>query len=535
MHLPAYPSYINKLLGVFSGLLLVWPSCFLLAQGPIRPDQIQFRRQAVARLVFDPEQSLPLSSLKPAKIYELDLMHPEKLADAGVHWVLTHGQLVASAPEARASSLRWVGGFNPFATYDLVIGKIQGTGSVGLAFTQATGKDSLEAALRFRDGSPTAVTWRVLIGGQPVLEEDWPIPAGIDEPGLILRAQMSAVGVNIFLESEGRTHLIGYSDFARHLDLRERARIQQMDFGLRADLEADAMIVVDGASSSFSPGTGQADIRAITDEEGAPLLDEGRLWFTMTLRGRALPHPLQGVFSLNPSVFDLRFEGIIVFDMNDGLLRNDCASHIFRDSQSGNWRGWTTGFSALDGAGRTEVKTLLAISSTRDPRQGFSIMQARPMGISGAHEDPHGIYDKESGKWRILLCEHDKKYRASLWESDHWDRGYSRLAGPVEMDSTGTLIQKFGGKRYALFGSADRKIYICNYPDLTPAGQLKVDMPPWNDRNGTRIWPNVIPLPQGYPAPYIALMMDRVNFPGMPKQNWTYGALYLYHGYPDQP
>jgi hypothetical protein len=205
---------------------------------------------------------------------------------------------------------------------------------------------------------------------------------------------------------------------------------------------------------------------------------------------------------------------------------------LFRDSKSGEWRGWTTGFSALGGAGRAEEKAILAISSVRDPRRGFSIMKARPIGLEGAHEDPHCIFDKEAGKWRMLLCEHGKKYRAGMWESDHWDRGYTRLAGPVEMDSTGTMIQKFGSKRYALFGSADRKIYIRTYPNLEPAGELKVDLPPWNDANGTRIWPNVIPLPEGYPAPYIALMMDRVNVPGMPKPNWTYGALYLYHGHP---
>ena len=517
---------------VFSILLPIWPITPLSAQDDIRPDQIQFRRQAVVRMVFDAGQNIPLSSLRPAAVHELDLMHPEKLPNAGVRWELLNGQLVATAPDADTSSLRWVGGFNPFATYDLVIEKAEGSGSVGLAFGHATSEDSLVAALRIKDGKPEAVTWNVLIGGRVVTEEEWAIPSGIGNQSLTLRAQMSAVGVNVFLESAGRTTMVGYSDFAEHLDLRELSRIQQMDFALRADLKANARIAIAGVSACFSPGTGQADIRAITDEEGSPLLDDGRLWFTMTLRGRALPHPLQGVFSINPSVFDLRFEGIIVFDMNDGLLRNDLASHLFRDSKSGTWRGWTTGFSALDGAGRAEVKTILAISSPRDPRRGFSIMQARPIGISGAHEDPHGIYDKDSGKWRLLLCEHDKKYRASLWESDQWDHGYQRLAGPVEMDSTGTMIQKFGNKRYALFGSADRKIYIRNYPDLTPAGELNVELPPWNDRNGTRIWPNVIPLPEGYPAPYIALMMDRVNFPGMPKPNWTYGALYLYHGHP---
>lgn len=517
---------------IFSILFAAWIFTPLAAQDDIRPDQILFRRQAVARLVFDASQNLPLSSLKPAMVHDFDLMHPEKLPGSGVQWELLNGGLIASAPGTDASSLRWVGGFNPFATYDLVIEKLEGGGSVGLNFLNESRDDSLAAALRFKDGKPEAVTWNVQIGGRSVTEEEWGIPAGVVDQRVTLRAQMSAVGVNLFLESAGRTTMVGHSDFAQHLDLRERARFQQMDFAVRSDLKADASVTYSGALSCLSPGTGQADIRAITDEEGSPLLDDGRLWFTMTLRGRALPHPLQGVFSMNPSVFDLRFEGVIVFDMKDGLLRNDLASHLFRDSKSGAWRGWTTGFSALDGAGRAEVKTILAISSAKDPRKGFSIMQARPIGITGAHEDPHGIYDKESGKWRMLLCEHDKKYRASIWESDDWDRGYQRLAGPVEMDSTGTMIQKIGDKRYALFGSADRKIYIRNYPDLTPAGELNVDMPPWNDRTGTRIWPNVIPLPEGYPAPYMALMMDRVNFPGMPKPNWTYGALYLYHGYP---
>jgi len=41
----------------------------------------------------------------------------------------------------------------------------------------------------------------------------------------------------------------------------------------------------------------------------------------------------------------------------------------------------------------------------------------------------------------------------------------------------------------------------------------------------------VVPLPEGYPAPYIMLTMDRSNFPGMPTPSWTYGSLYLYHGH----
>lgn len=520
---------IPKLL--FPLFLLAQP-CLFAEETDVRPDEIEFRRQAVVRMVFDADQHISLASLRPAKVIDFDLMHPEMQRSSTVQWELKNGSLLASSGASDARSQRWVGGFNPFASYDLVIDHVKGDGVVGMTFVHSGNNDSLVASLHYVEGKPKSISWTVKVGGKQVSTETWPVPAGTTEKHLTLRAQMSPVGVNLLLESSAKSVLVGYSDFSKHFDLRERKRFQQTDFAIHAELKANAQVLLSGASSFLSPGSGQADIRAITDEEGAPLLDDGRLWFTITVRGRALPHPLQGVFSLNPSVFDLRFEGIIVFDMNDGLLRNDLASHLFRDTKSGEWRGWTTGFSALGGAGQDEEKSILAIRSTRDPRRGFSVMKASSMGLVGAHEDPHGIFDKEAGKWRLLLCEHGKKYRAGLWESDQWDSGYKRLAGPVEMDSTGTMIQKFGNKRYALFGSADRKIYLRHYPDLTDAGELKVHLPPWNEKTGTRIWPNVIPLPEGYPAPYIALMMDRVNFPGMPKANWTYGALYLYHGFP---
>jgi hypothetical protein len=39
---------------------------------------------------------LPPSSLKPAMVHDLDLMHPEKLANSGVRWELARGQLVVT-------------------------------------------------------------------------------------------------------------------------------------------------------------------------------------------------------------------------------------------------------------------------------------------------------------------------------------------------------------------------------------------------------------------------------------------------------
>ncbi|MCS7466933.1 hypothetical protein NZK35_09775 [Stieleria sp. ICT_E10.1] len=505
-----------------------------LAQTPeIKPQSLQFSRQAVRRMVFDTPQQIPLAALAPATIVGLDLMHPVVGDATGASLVsIDDGRLKLSTANG-ASSARWIGGFNPFATYELGLHRFAGSGRIGLLFRDRHQHNHLSAAVVVNNGEYEAIEWVVTKAGQEVDRQRFAWPQGVNTTGTVrLRVQMLAVGANLYIESEGTSHLVGYPDFNQHLELRRKELIRRFEFCLSSDLEPHSSVEIDEVISALTPGCGQADIRAITTRDGTPLLDQGRVWLTMTVRGRALPHPLQGVFSLNPSVFDLRFEGIIVFDMGDGLWRNELASHLFFDEPSGQWRGWTTGFSALGTTSQKEEKAILAVWSDRDPRQGFSIMHARPIGLQGEHEDPHGVYDSQADKWRLLLSERAGKYRAGMWESDQWDRGYQRLAGPVEMDSTGTLIQKVGKSRYVFFGSADRKVYIRSYPDLKPVGELNMHLPPWNENTGTRIWPNIIPLPDGYPAPYIALMMDRQNYPKMPARNWTYGAMYLFYAHP---
>ena len=506
--------------------------------GDVNPTSLMFRRQATRRMIFDRSQEIPLASLQPAGIVGIDVMHPLVGTPTGSIEFRTDGQALivsaaADSDQPNAAASRWVGAFNPFATYEIEFAGIQGTGQCGMRFVDSESPNQITATITVTDGKYQSIQWTVVKDGQQVDQQQFEWPHGVPTDGPVrLRTQMQAVGANLFIESAGRSHLVGYPDFVKHMDLRQKALANRFEFCLHSELQAGSSASVLSARSTLTPGSGQADIRAITNQLGEPLLDEGRIWLTMTVRGRALPHPMQGVFSMNPTVFDLRFEGIIVFDMGDGLLRNELASHLFFDEPSKEWRGWTTGFSALGTTSVQEQKAILAVSSKQDPRRGFSTMMARPIGLVGQHEDPHGVYDAEAKKWRLLLSEKAGKYRAGMWESDHWDRGYQRLAGPVEMDSTGTLIQKIGDTRYVFFGSADRKVYIRSYPDLAEMGELQMHLPPWTEQTGTRIWPNIIALPEGYSPRYIAVMMDRVNFPNMPSPNWTYGAMYLYHATP---
>ncbi|MDH5603782.1 MAG: hypothetical protein OEY51_07580, partial [Cyclobacteriaceae bacterium] len=424
----------------------------------------------------------------------------------------------------------WFGGFNPFATYSIDLASATGTGEIGFEFSGAGKEEQFFVRIGFSDTMLTGVKLKVVKNSRVIADNSIAVNPGEQEKlkGMII-LQMLGSGLVLYIQDQGLPKVIGQSDFNTILDLRAKNRIHSFQSHLFLQLE-NGRVDVNMVEMSLSTGVGLADIRAITYENGDPLMDGGRLWYTMSIRGRALPHHIQGVFSMNPTVFDIKLEGIILFDRNDGLLRNEVASHIFYDRNSDTWRGITTGFSAFANPGK-EKKQLLAIESKRDPRFGFSVMQAVPFGIVGDIEDPHILFDSKAGKWRILTCENINGYKAVILESDYWDQGYTKIAGPVARNSTGTSIQKIDGEFYCFSGSSERNIFIYTYPDLKEAGTLKMDLPPWNDTSGTRVWPNVVQLPEGYPFRYIALMMDRFNYPGLNGPNWSYGALYLYHSF----
>jgi hypothetical protein len=504
---------------------------YFSTQAQTSPQDIQFVRQGVRRLIFDATQSIPLTALKPAEIVGMSAMYPVEHALEKQATIRAENNILTIQSEQETRTSIWFGGFNPFATYTLDLAGCTGQGEVGFEFSDAKKTNQFFVVVGFADGFLTKARLRVLHNAVVVADES--IATNLTgkeraEGQLIL--QMLGSGLVLYQQNSGLPQPIGQSDFNQYLDLRKKEYIYGFQSKLNIHLQ-EGSVGIRSVEAGLSTGNGLADIRAITYENGDPLLDQGRLWYTMSIRGRALPHHIQGVFSMNPTVFDIKLEGIIVFDRQDGILRNEIASHIFYDRTAKLWRGLTTGFSAYANP-KTEKKQLLAIESQRDPRFGFSVMQAEPFGMVGDIEDPHVLYDSTAQKWRMLTCENQNAgYKAIVLESDFWNKGYTRIAGPVSQNSTGTSIQKIGDTRYCFSGSSERKIFIYTYPDLKPAGTLNMDLPPWDATAGTRVWPNVVQLPKGYPFRYVALMMDRFNYPGLKGPNWTYGAIYLYHGF----
>jgi len=513
------------LLGVLSLIVQTKP---LLSQTDL--SDIRFIRQAVKRMIFSDDQSIPLASLIPKEIIGMASMHPVRsFSDNEPVVELNSDEFIMRTDDA-AEACIWLGGFNPFATYIMDVSNFEGQGQIGFQFSDDRDNQFI-VSLHVEENKILDAKLNIMVQGEDKLDTSilTNIPGDIKFPGRII-LQMLGSGLNLLWQETGLPIMIGQSDFSEFIDLRKTKYFHSFSANLYFNL-LEAKVSIRHAESSFTTGLGQADIRAMTYKDGSPFLDQGRLWYTISIRGRALPHHIQGVFSLDPSVFDIRLEGVIVFDRGDGILRNEISSHIFYDKEKDIWQGLTTGFSAYANAG--EEKQILAVESKKDPRFGFSIMQARPTGIVGDIEDSHILFDEEAQKWRLLTCENHQGYKAVILESDTWDEGYQRISGPVEENSTGTSIQKIGEKQFCFAGSSAREIFIYSYPDLEKVGTLNMDLPPWDPSSGTRVWPNVVMLPAGYPSRFVALMMDRYNFPGQEGPHWSYGALYLYFGFLD--
>jgi hypothetical protein len=368
-------------------------------QGQSSPADVNFVRQGVRRLIFDEDQSIPLAKLEPGKTIGLSSMHPIRhYLDEQSDIFISENKLVVQSERETQTGI-WLGGFNPFATYTIDLASCAGEGDIGFEFSDAEQTERFLITVGYNNKRLTGVKLSVMNNDTVIVDES--IATNMEEEEIIrskIILQMLGSGLVLYTKDKGLPAAIGQSDFNFYIDLRKRHYIHSFQSNLFMHIK-NGQVSILKVESNLTTGIGLADIRAITYENGDPLLDQGRLWY------------------MDPTVFDIKLEGIILFDRNDGLLRNEIASHIFFDRGHDIWRGLTTGFSAYANP-EIEKKQLLAIESKRDPRFGFSIMSAVPFGMVGDIEDPHIIFDAEAEKWRMLTCENQNGYKAIInWRS----------------------------------------------------------------------------------------------------------------------
>ncbi|GHV24856.1 hypothetical protein FACS1894176_02050 [Bacteroidia bacterium] len=504
--------------------------------GAVTPLDLTFQRLAVRRFIFS--NNLLLSEFVPAEIVSFKSMYPAfavsennaALSDESFRPKIRQGKLILDHSCGNNAASIYMGGVNPYATYDLEIGEYSGETEVGMEFARLGLRDRVQVVVNLQNTNG-GVTVRSFKDNQFV--SDTTFFATFPKADFSLKVQLYGRSLGVFLTENGETRYIGHLPVKQHfgdvLDFRKPEVLQNSTFNLISNLQGTVQI--NKLSSYLSSGIGQADIRPISYEDLSPLMDDGRLWFTFSCRGLDTPQSVQGVLSLNPSVFDVRLEGMIVFDHGDGLLRNDYAAHLFYDRNDKEWRAFACDFGgSFQKEGRAATGLITAVSK-HDPRKGFSVMKAERVEtgqLEGKNEDPCIFYDTNAKKWRLLTSAFVKgNITARMYESDSWNGKFTVITQPIEDNSTGTSMQKIGEKYYALMGGKEN-LRVHSYPDLKELGELKLNLQPHFPQPAGRIWASVVPLPEGYPYRYVLLTMDRPNFPQVKGANWSYGALYFY-------
>ena len=514
----------------------------------INPLDLEFQRLYVRRFIFS--NNISLSEFKPSEIVAFASMHPafavsndnKPLNDETFNAKIIGGNLVFDATCGNYPASFYVGGVNPYATYEIDIVSADTTGNqhpeVGFELARLGLRDKVQIVATL-SGKGKGIYLRIYKNA--VLEHETKYSDFVPPNPFKLRIQLYGCALGVFTEENGVSTYIGHvrgkeggnESFSELIDFRKLNVHKECTFNLISNLQG--AVVIGGARSYLSAGIGQADIRMISYEDLSPYMDDGRLWFTFSCRGIELDQSAQGVISMDPSVFDIRFEGMIVFDHGDGLLRNNIGSHLFYDRNAGEWRSFTCDFGGTAGIDQRFGTGLLTARSSKDPRRGFSVMQAtriEPDMMEGRNEDPCIFYDANTKKWKLLTSAFvNRNITSRTYESDTWDGKYVPVALPISLNSTGTSVQKIGNKYYAFMGGQGN-LRVHSFPDLELLGELNLDLQPHWPKPAGRVWASIVPLPQGYPHRYVLLTMDRPNFPGITVPTWSYGALYYYGANP---
>lgn len=280
------------------------------------------------------------------------------------------------------------------------------------------------------------------------------------------------------------------------------------------------------ASSYLDNGISIADIRPIKYENGEPVVEQGKIYLTASVRLQE--GAFQGVFSLVPGTAELQMTGAVFYDCGNGRWQGDIASVMIFNRREKKWLLWVVSFS--------NGHILANAAFDGDPRFGVNVIDVKLMdkttnasdislfaGYEG-DEDPDMIYDEENGRWLLSICRLDpetRQYVYVFFESSEPFKNYKYIGKGKKGAETGGSFVKLDGDLLFVCGNSfearsEYRIYdkngmrnaIFNYPD-----------------GGFRGWGTVIPVRLGSRTRYFWLTFDRHNGSGY---NWSYGNLYCF-------
>lgn len=278
--------------------------------------------------------------------------------------------------------------------------------------------------------------------------------------------------------------------------------------------------------SYIDNGISIADIRPIKYENGEPMLEHGKVYFTVSVRMQE--GAFQGVFSWIPGTAEFNMTGALFYDAGDGWWRNYVAPVILYHRSEKQWYVWVSSF---------EHEHILAHAAfDGDPRFGVNVVDVTLMkkasdtsditafaGFKG-DEDPDLLFDEENNRWLLAICRIDPKTKSYVYvffESKEPFYHYTYIGRGKDGAETGGSFVRINGELFFVCGNdfkatSEYRVYSKNemqmasfhYPD-----------------GGFRGWGTVVPIKLGSRTRYFWLTFDRQNGSSY---NWSYGNLYCF-------
>ena len=369
------------------------------------------------------------------------------------------GGRIAFSADAPGERARLIGRFFPYASSEVCVDALDGEGArVGLEFAARSGSGSPYTAedapglcvFVERAGAEVCVCHEEFVGGRSLGVVRHGTRAFTPGGVLFVSAHGAFFDVSLGREFVCTIQAEGFSDICC------RSAFMNAGVSLYVALPAGGHAAVSRAESFLDGGLSHADMKPVRYEDGTPILENGRLFLTLSSRLQAGAY--QYVVSWNPSTCELRPEGAIFFDYGDGRWCADVAISLIYHRERREWLFWATAFS--------HGHILCHGTSAGDPRFGITVLDATlmeaqkpgsdvsngglPIQTSGAEKDGELAQTKD--------CACGKAGAARAFASDEV---LSVQAGVARMSASDEVLSVQAGGRVAEMADGQAQTEEC--------------------------------------------------------------------------
>ena len=294
-----------------------------------------------------------------------------------------------------------------------------------------------------------------------------------------------------------------------------RSNCQEMFQKGYVSVLAQGSVTLYAASFYIDCGISQADIRPIRYENGDVMMEDGKIYLTLSIRMQE--KTFQGIVSWIPGTSSFALTGALFYDAGDGVWNGDVAASILFHRPTQEWYLWVCSFSHGHILGHA--------SFTGDPRFGVNVVDITFMsdGVQG-DEDPDFYYDAETGTWYLAICRLDSvthSYKYVFYKSSQPFEGYTYIGCGQDGAETGGSFVTIDDEKVFICGNSFEKRSDYRIYSKSGLSQASFDFPD----NGFRGWGTVIPVSMGSRNRYFWLTFDRHNGSAY---NWSYGNVYCF-------